>query len=82
MTELEEGIQQLLLWRAGILGHEEELTLCFHHQQLFGNLFDRRAKCCCGVLGSHQGVKYGVKKKATFPLDDERTQSKRLQCYS
>ena len=40
--------------RAGLLGHEGEITICFHHQQLFGNVFERRAKYCCGVLGSHQ----------------------------
>ena len=38
----------------GLFGHEGELTICFHHQQLFGNVFERRAKYCCGVLGSHQ----------------------------
>ena len=54
MTDLEEDIQKILLWRAGLLGHEGEPTSCFHHQQLFGNVFERRAKYCCGVLGSHQ----------------------------
>ena len=54
LTDLEEDIQEILLWRAGVLGHEGELTICFHHQQLFGNVFERRAKYCCGVLGSHQ----------------------------
>ena len=54
LTDLEEDIQEILLWRAGLLGHEGELTICFRHQQLFGNVFERRAKYCCGVLGSHQ----------------------------
>ena len=54
LTDLEEDIQEILLWRAELLGHEGELTICFHHQQLFGNVFERRAKYCCGVLGSHQ----------------------------
>ena len=54
LTDLEEDIQEILLWRAGLLGHEGDVTICFHHQQLFGNVFDRRAKYCCGVLGSHQ----------------------------
>ena len=38
----------------GLFGHEGELTICFHHQQLFGNVFGRRARYCCGVLQSHQ----------------------------
>ena len=54
LTDLEEDIQKILLWRAGLLGHEGEPTICFHHQQLFVNVFDRRDKYCCGVLGSHQ----------------------------
>ena len=54
LTDLKEDIQEILLWRAGLLGHEGELTICFHHKQLFGNVFERRAKYCCGVLGSHQ----------------------------
>ena len=54
LTDLEEDIQEILLWRAELLGHEGELTICFHHQQLFGNVFGRRARYCCGVLQSHQ----------------------------
>ena len=31
LTDLEKDIQEILLWRAGLLGHEGELTICFHH---------------------------------------------------
>ena len=31
LTGLEEDIQEILLWRAGLLGHEGELTICSHH---------------------------------------------------
>ena len=54
LTDLEEDIHEIWLWRAGLLVHEGELTIYFHHQQLFGNVFERKAKYCCGVLGSHQ----------------------------
>ena len=40
LTELEKDIQEILLWRAGLWGHQE----------LFRNVFERS----CGVLGSHQ----------------------------
>ena len=48
LTDLEEDIQEILLWRVrsvrtGLLGHEGELTICFHHQQFFGNVFEKRA---------------------------------------
>ena len=29
LTDLEEDIQEKLVWRAGLLGHEGELTICF-----------------------------------------------------
>ena len=54
LTDLEEDIQEILLWRARLLGHEGKLKIYFHHQQLFGNVFERRSKYCCGVLRSHQ----------------------------
>ena len=54
LTDLDEDIQEILLWRAGLLGYKGELITCFHHQQLFGNVFERRAKYCCGALGPHQ----------------------------
>ena len=54
LANLEEDMQEILLWKAELLGHEGELKICFYHQQLFGNVFDRRAKYCCGVLWSHQ----------------------------
>ena len=79
LTDLEEDIQVILLWRAGLLGHEGELIICFHHQQLFGNVFERRAKYRCWVLGSHQSR---VQSKTKILLGSKRTQSKRLQCYS
>ena len=66
------------MWRAGLLGHQRGLTICFHHQQLFENVFERRAKYFCGVLGSHQHRVQS--KKTNFPLDCERTQSKMLVC--
>ena len=30
------------------------LTICFHHQQLFGKLFERKADKCCSILKSHR----------------------------
>ena len=54
MTDLEQDFPEILLRRAGLLGNEGELTIGFHRQQLFGNVFERRAKYCCEILGSHQ----------------------------
>ena len=37
----------------------------FHHEELFGNLFEIRTKYCCGVIGSHQ---CRVQSKKQIPL--------------
>ena len=50
LTDLEEDIQEILLWRAELLGHEGELTICFHHQQLFGNVYERRVNTAVEYL--------------------------------
>ena len=39
----------------------------FHHEELFGNLFEIRAKYCCGVLGSHH-CRVQSKKQKQIPL--------------
>ena len=28
-------------------------TICFHHEQLFGKVFERKADKCCSILKSH-----------------------------
>ena len=34
----------------GLFGHEGELTICFHHQQLFGNVYERRVNTAVEYL--------------------------------
>ena len=29
-------------------------TICLHHEQFFGKVFERKADKCCGVLKSHR----------------------------
>ena len=31
------------------------MSICFHHKHFFGNVFERRASKCCGVLKKHKG---------------------------
>ena len=54
LTELTKDEQQILLWRSDLLSQSRELTICFHHEHVFGNIFERRAIIFCGVLSSHQ----------------------------
>ena len=34
LTGLEEDIQEILLWRAGLLGHEGEITILFSSSKI------------------------------------------------
>ena len=41
LSDLEKDTQETLLWRAGLLNHGgEHLTICYHHQKVFGNVFE------------------------------------------
>ena len=42
IEELDENLQCNLLWRARLLEEKENVfTICFHHEQLFGKVFER-----------------------------------------
>ena len=42
------------LWREGYLNvKEKEITICYHIEQEFGNVSERRESKCCGVLMKH-----------------------------
>ena len=55
LSDFDEKRQSILLWRAGLLENKiENMTICFHHEQVFGNVFERKADKCCGVLKFHK----------------------------
>ena len=59
----DKDTQTVYLWRAGLLEHHgENMTICFHHEQMFGNVFERYATKCCGILNSHRRKTQGSKK--------------------
>ena len=63
MADLDEDVQIIYLWRAGLLNKKcEEMTICFHHEQFFGNRFERRETKCCGVLKKHKRKCLGYKR--------------------
>ena len=54
IKELDDGLQCILLWRARLLEEKDNVfTICFHHEQLYGKLFERKADKCCSILKSH-----------------------------
>ena len=47
-------MQYILLFRARLLEEKDNvLTICFHHEQFFGKLFERKADKCCSNLRSY-----------------------------
>ena len=54
IKELDDGLQYILLRRARLLEEKDNvLTICFHHEQFFGKLFERKADKCCSKLRSY-----------------------------
>ena len=55
IKELDDDLQFILLWRARLLEEKDNVfTICFHHEQLFGKVFERKADKCCSILKSHR----------------------------
>ena len=54
IKELDNALQFILLWRARLLKEKDNLlTICFHHEQIFGKVLERKADKCCSILKSH-----------------------------
>ena len=51
----EEEEAETYSWRAELLDAKKDMmTICDHHKQVFGNVFERRINKCCGVLMNHR----------------------------
>ena len=49
-----DDLQCILLWRTRLLEEKDNVfTICFHHEQFFGKLFERKPDKCCSILKSH-----------------------------
>ena len=46
--------------------NKEKMTICFHYEQVFGSVFDRKNDKCCGILKIHRSK---AKAKKPVPLD-------------
>ena len=61
--ELDNEMRELLVWRAGLREKVSDVrTLCLHHEQVFGNVYERHASKCCGVLKQHKKKAQGTKR--------------------
>ena len=54
IKELDDNLQCILLWRARLLEEKDSVfIICFHHEQFFGKVFERKADKCGSILKSH-----------------------------
>ena len=53
MKEFDDNLQCILLTRTRSLEEKDVFTFCFHHEQFFGKVFQRKADKCCTILKSH-----------------------------
>ena len=53
IKELNENLKCILLWRVRLLEEKDNVFICFHHEQLFGKVFDRTVDKCFSILKSH-----------------------------
>ena len=54
LDDFEADEADMYLWRAGHLNMKwKGMTICYHREQVFGNVFARRESNCCGVLTKH-----------------------------
>ena len=53
--ELDDDLQCILLWRARLLEEKDNVfKICFHHEQFFGKVFEKKTDKCCRILKSHR----------------------------
>ena len=53
IKELDDDLQCILLWKTKLLKEKDMFTICFHHEQFLGKVFERKADKCCSILKSH-----------------------------
>ena len=55
IKELDDVLQCSLLRKARLLEEKDNVfTICFHHEQFFGKVFERKADKCCSILKSYR----------------------------
>ena len=50
IKELDDNLQCILLWRATLLEKKDNVfMICFHHEQFFRKVLERKAKTFCSI---------------------------------
>ena len=51
--DLQQDLQEIYLYRSGLHNFNDNETICYHHEQLFGSVFERKNDKCCDVFKKH-----------------------------
>ena len=64
VCDLEEELQQALLWQAGIgdIASNQELLICAHHKEAFGSAFEKKFPKCCNIHRKHKKRRKAMKR--------------------
>lgn len=58
LDSLPADMKEKILWRCGLSDHifaAQDVKICFHHEQVYGRVFERRVpEKCCDVFNTHQ----------------------------
>ena len=55
LVDYSKDTQTAYFWRVGLLEHHgENITICLHHEQVLGNVFEQHATTCCSILKTHR----------------------------
>ena len=61
IKKLDDDLQCILLWTARLLEERDKVFMvCFHHEQVFGKVFEKKADKCCSILKSHNNKAHTV----------------------
>ena len=58
LDSLPVDTKEKILWRCGLSDHvfaAQDVTICFHHEQVYGRVFERRVpEKCCDIFNTHK----------------------------
>ena len=57
-----EDVREELICRSGITD-DEILTICLHHEKIFGVNFKKKHSKCCNLLDKHESKRKAIKRK-------------------
>ena len=70
----------MFLWSIPLNMKVKGMTICYHHEQVFGNVFERRENKCYGVLVKPSKVK--SEQTSDHSVNGSGTKNQKYQSYT